>query len=141
MPYVIEVNRRDMSDYLEHCAWKDEEGHNAEGTGPDCDEMCKSTDGDPREIKEHGTKEHEYDEDAAEEYGSPYNWACFLLSGHHFPDLHNGGTANGGKRPERDWLSGNEGHAYRDEYTEWSVYLRGDWTEEERFRIFEEVAA
>lgn len=145
MAYAIDVHRRDMSDSLEECALKNEKGHNPEGTGPDCDEMCKSTDGDPREVEDRGVESHEYDpEDHAEDYGSPVEWAVSLLGNHipvaaSFPDLHKSGSALGDRRPERDWLSGNDEHPYEDKYTEYSVYLRGDWTEEDRYQVFEKV--
>lgn len=145
MAYAIEVHKRDMSDSLEECAWKDKEGHNPEGTGPDCDEMCKSTDGDPREIGDWSTESHEYEpDDHAEDYGSPVEWAVSLLGNRipvaaSFPDLYKSGSAHNGRRPERDWLSGNDKHPYEDKYTEYSVYLRGDWTKEDRYQVFEKA--
>lgn len=144
MAYVIEVAKRDMSDRSEECGWKNEEGHNTEGTGPDCDEMCMSLDGNPREVRDYGTHTHEYDAaDHAEDHGSPVGWAVALLGNMlpvaaTFPDLH-APQQTDGRVSVRDWLHGTEDDPYRDQYTEYTVYLTGDWSDEERGHVFRTV--
>ena len=134
MAHIIEVNKRDVSQYAETCGFKDEPDH-------ECDEQCRYMDGDVREIRDHGQSDYAYDSDDAEEHGTPVAWAISYLGGQNFPDLHNGSSCHDGKRGEREWLSANDPHPYEEHETEWSVYLRGDWTEEERFQIFAAVGS
>jgi hypothetical protein len=81
--YILEISQRVISGYREECCFKDEEGHNAEGTGPECSGECRWMDGDVREISNKGTSTYEMDEYEAEEYGSPVAWAAHYLSKHH----------------------------------------------------------
>jgi len=136
MAYKIEVSKRDLSMHAEECAWKNEDGHNAEGTGEACDEMCKTLDGDTREIRDYGTSTYEFDD--GEEYGSPVEWAAAYLGGYNFPALSAPQLTNG-QASESDWLSGSEDDPYKDEFTEYHIYLTGDWTDTERGTVFEKV--
>lgn len=140
MTYTIEVSKRDLSTDAEECLWKNEEDHNAEGTGPACDGQCKSLDGDTREIRDHGTSTYEIDDDELKEHGSPVEWAVWYLSGHNFPSL-TAPQMKDGKAMEREWLSGSEDDPYKDEFTEYHVYLTGDWTESERGAVFSRASA
>ena len=137
MTYAIKVSKRDLSMYAEECVWKDEEGHNADGIGPACDAHCKSLDGDTRLIRDYGTSTYEYDDGDAEEYGSPVEWAATWLEGKDFPSLYKNGT---GPARDHDWLSGSEDDPYKDEFTEYSIYLTGDWTDIERGVVFDRVS-
>lgn len=129
MAYVIEVNKRDVSPYAEECPYAGEDGH-------ECDGQCRWLDGDLREIQDHGTTEYAYDEDDAEEHGTPVQWAIAFLSGHRFPALEPSTTGPVG---EHAWLSGHEEHSHKEQRTEYSVYLRGGWTLQERAAVFEAV--
>lgn len=143
MAYIIEVNKRDLSRDAEECFWKNEEGHNAQGTGPECTGDCMSLEGDVREIRDRRPSADQYDADYAEEHGSPVEWAIAYLNNYYptssFPDLYVGDYSRGGRRAESEWLSGNETHPYRNEETEYTIYLRGDWSEEQRWEVFEKV--
>lgn len=131
MAYVIEVNKRDVSQYAEECPFRDEADH-------ECDDQCRYLDGDVREIRDHGRSEYEYDTDDAEEHGAPVRWATEYLGGHHFPALYKP-QIHDGKVSEHEWLSAHDPDPYKDEETEYSIYLRGDWTPEERAQVFAAV--
>ncbi|MFE0472606.1 hypothetical protein ACFW2V_13425 [Streptomyces sp. NPDC058947] len=133
MAYVIEVNKRDVSRYAEKCEHEGQDDH-------ECDEMCRYLDGDVRVIRDHGQSDYEYDDSDAEDHGTPVRWAIDYLGGHHFPDLYKP-SIRGGKVSECEWLSANDPDPYRDQETEYSIYLRGDWTPEERAQVFEAVGS
>jgi hypothetical protein len=138
MAYIIEVSKRDLSSNAEECLFKNEEGHNAEGTGEDCTGECKSLDGDTREIRDYGTEGYEYDDSDAEDHGSPVEWAVSYLGGKDFPGL-NAPQITDGTATEREWLNGSEEHPYWDQFTEYHIYLTGDWTDVERGTVFTRV--
>jgi hypothetical protein len=129
--YVIEVNKRDVSRYAEECEFKNDDDH-------ECDDQCRYLDGDVREIRDYGKAEYEYDPDDAELYGTPVQWASEYLGGHNFPAL-NKPQIHDGKVSEHEWLSASDPHPYQEHETEYSIYLRGDWTPEERAQVFEAV--
>lgn len=131
MAYVIEVNKRDISQYAETCEYAGQDDH-------ECDEMCRYLDGDVREIRDHGQSNYEYDSDDAELYGSAVQWATEYLGGRDFPALYKPQIRDG-RVGEHEWLSTNEPGPYKEEETEYSIYLRGDWTPEERAQVFEAV--
>jgi|SRR5690606_6345819 len=129
MNYTIEVYKRDVSQYAEECEYKNEADH-------ECDGQCRHLDGDVREIRSHGTGEYAYDGDDAELYGTPVQWATEYLGGHNFPALYRSSSIQDGKAAEGDWLTGHESHPHEEYETEYSIYLRGDWTPEERAQVF-----
>lgn len=145
MAYALEISQRVITPYAEECAYKNEEGHNAEGTGPECESDCRWLDGDTREIEDRGTSTVEMDDYDAEEHGSPVAWAAHYLSKHH-PEIT---EANGGMTetfdakwrdhvPESAWLYGtHETDAYNPEpETETTVRLTGDWDTNQRSKVF-----
>lgn len=131
MAYVIEVNKRDVSQYAEECPFAEQDDH-------ECDGQCRSLDGDVRVIHDYGQSDYEYDDSDAEDHGSPVQWAIDYLGGRDFPDL-NKPQIRDGKADESEWLSASDPHPYKDEETEYSIYLRGDWTPEERAQVFNAV--
>ncbi len=88
----------------------------------------------------------EYDDDAAEEYGTPVAWAVAMLDNEcivatpgmaGFPALEPSGSPIGDRACVHEWLSGTASDNYTDEECEWSVYLESDgWTEEQRAEVF-----
>lgn len=145
MAYVLKISQRVITPYREECCFKDEEGHNAEGTGPECVSECRWMDGDTRVIRDHGTSEVEMDDYDLEEYGSPVAWAAHYLSKHH-PEITEGygglsETFDARWRdhvPESAWLSGEfETDAYDPEpRTETTVYLTGEFDTSQRSKVF-----
>lgn len=132
MAYVIEVNKRDVSPYAETCEYEGQEDH-------ECDGDCRWLDGDLREIRDHGKSEYEYDPRDADLYGPPVQWATECLAGSSFPALHPSSSPVEDATREHEWLHGASPDPYKDEETEYSVYLRGDWTPEERAQVFRAV--
>lgn len=88
----------------------------------------------------------EYDDEAAEEYGSPVAWAVAMLGNERivatpgmsgFPDLHPSGSPIGSEVTAHEWMGGTAAHNYTDEECEWSVYLESDgWTRQQRAEVF-----
>ncbi|MBD3004569.1 hypothetical protein [Streptomyces sp. 5-10] len=143
MPYMLKISRRDITGYREECPFKDEEGHNANGTGPDCVPDCLWMDGDVRELHDYGTHVAEFGENVDaydwEEYeGDAVAWAAHYLSKNH-PDVTTSGTV-GETASEREWLSGNTPDPYEEKEEETHVYVLGDFTDRERAEVFKLAA-
>jgi hypothetical protein len=143
MSYTLEISRRDISRNAEECPWKDEEGHNVEGTGPECEPACLSLDGDVRELRDHGTHTAEFGRDVDtydwDEYdGDPVAWAAHYLSKNH-PEISDAGMV-GETADKREWMWGTDEHPYEDKETETTVYVTGDFTDRERAEVFKLAA-
>lgn len=132
MAYVLEISRRDISRNAEECAYRNEDGHNAAGTGPGCDAHCTDLEGNVRGLRDYGTDVIEMDGGDREEYGGPVAWAAHYLSKHH-PDVTYG--PSGDQVAEREWLSGTSPDPYKDEETETTVYMKGEFTDAQRGQI------
>lgn len=145
MAYILEISQRDITPYAAECAFKNEDGHNAEGTGPECTGDCRWMDGDTRLLRDSSTSEIEMDAYDLEEYGSPVTWAAHYLAKHH-PEItegHGGLPETFDEKwrdhvPESAWLSGEyESNAYDPEpLTETTVYLRGEFDTNQRSKVF-----
>lgn len=92
----------------------------------------------------------EYDDDAAEEYGSPVAWAVATLRNERvvatpgmagFPDLQASGSPIPDEVSAHWWLAGTTPDNYTDEEYETSVYLESDgWTGAQRSEVFRAVS-
>jgi len=92
------------------------------------------------------TETMEYDDDAAEEYGTPVAWAVAMLANERvvatpgmagFPGLEPSGYPIGDTVREHEWLSGTAADNYTDEECEWTIYLKSPgWTEQQRAEVF-----
>lgn len=128
--YMITVHQHHLSDYAESCPFEGEDDH-------ECDGECRWLDGDRREVRTSETEEFTPDADDIElADGSVVKWAVELLRGGKFPALYASSSPIQGVQPHK-WLHGTEEHMYREEYTEYSVYLSGGgWTTEMRTEVF-----
>jgi hypothetical protein len=142
--YTLEITQRTISPYTEECRFGNEEGHNPEGTGPDCTGDCRWMEGDVRVIKESETFTAEMDDDDAEEYGGPVAWAAHYLSRHH-PEISNASSESGSsfadkwqsEMPSHAWLFGESEDVYNPEIKEeTTVQLTGDFTPSQRAKVF-----
>lgn len=88
----------------------------------------------------------EYDEEAADEYGTPVAWALAMLGNERivatpgmcgFPALEPSGSPIPDAIGPHWWLSGKAADNCTDEECEWSVYLTSPgWTPELRSEVF-----
>lgn len=145
MVYILEISQRDITPYAQECPYKGKEGHNAEGTGPDCTSDCRWLEGDVRELRSPEMFTAEMDDDDREVYGSPVAWAAHYLSAHH-PEITESSagmteTFDAQWRshvPAHAWLSGEyETDAYNPESrTETTVRLTGEFDTCQRSKVF-----
>lgn len=136
MAYIIEISRRELSLYAE-------DHRCSEGDRDCCDGSCRYPEGDAREIWDHGTSVTEMDSDDWEEHGDPVTWAAWYLSEHH-PEITEsfaGMTETFDSQwrssvPEHAWLSGTSDDPYKDQVTETTVWLKGEFDTYQRSKVF-----
>jgi hypothetical protein len=114
MRYNVDIHKRDIDPYDESGEWMD---------------------GLSRELRTYATDVNTYDDDYAEEYGSPVAWAIALIARTDATDPSVYPVP--AEVPERVWLSGSYTDPHGTTETETSVYLTGDgWTPAERAEVF-----
>ncbi|MFE0490286.1 hypothetical protein, partial [Streptomyces griseoaurantiacus] len=134
----IVVTTRVVSARAEECRFAGEEGHNAEGTGPECDGECVSLDGDVRELSSPEESVITADADDLEAFeGDAVAWAVDFIRTKTDAAQPSSSPIGDAVR-ECEWLSGDyaDPHEGDARVTEVSVRLTGDWSEEERARVF-----
>lgn len=133
--YTIEVTTRVVSGEAESCRYEGEDDPDHECTGD-----CTSLEGDVRELEAPHTQEITADADDLEAFeGDPVAWAVDYIRTK--TDAVEPSGTLGDTAREHEWLSGS----YTDPYdnsrvTETTVRLTGDWTGQERARVFKGVA-
>ncbi|PPS89591.1 hypothetical protein [Streptomyces sp. MH60] len=128
--YTIEVTTRVVSTEAEECAYAAEDDH-------DCTGDCLSLDGDVRELEEPSTEEIAADADDLEAHdGDPVAWAAdYIRSKTDATEVSS--SPIGDTAREHEWLSGTYTDPHNNaKETHTTVRLTGDWTEEQRARVF-----
>lgn len=148
MTYVLEISRQKFSSESEECRYKSEEGHNADGTGPECTGDCTSLEGGERLLKDYGTHRVEGTDAGIaiwDVYGDdPAAWAADYLSKHH-PEIT---TASAGMTetfdarwrehvPDHATLTGEITDPHNPNvYTVTTVRVVGDFDTRQRSKVF-----
>jgi len=133
--FTIEVTTRVVSGEAESCRFEGEGDPEHECTGD-----CTSLEGDVRELEAPRTEEVTADGDDLEVFGGdPVAWAVDYIRTK-TDAVEPSASPVGDRAREHEWLSG----VYVDPYdnsreTHTSVRLTGDWSEEERARVFKGV--
>lgn len=131
MPYIIAVTKCVVSYRAEKCAFEDEEDH-------ECESDCTWLGGDSRELETPNTCEVTPDEYDLEWHdGSVIAWAVDYCRNNEYVTEASFAPI-GDAAPEHAWLSATSEDPYQGDsrVTETSVYLKGDWTEQQRAEIF-----
>lgn len=131
MAYIIEVNKRVVSYRAEKCEFEGTEDH-------ECESDCTWMEGESRELETPTTSEDSPDKYDLELFdGSLIDWAVDYCCNKACVTKASSSPVEDSV-PEHDWLHASDEDPYRGDsrVTETSVYLRGDWTDQQRAEVF-----
>lgn len=134
--FGLEVSVRVVSYRAESCAFAGEEDH-------ECESDCTWLESDSRELEDRGSSRFEADSDDLEAFeGDAVAWAADYIRTK-TDAVQPSVSPVGEELGEHEWLLGSSEDPYQgdERVTETTVRLVGDWTPQERARVFRAVMA